>query len=211
MEIDDTIVIQSERPRADRLAGGPDAVHRRCPAVLPDTCAPVGVLKRSISLPRPDVVEALSAKFGLFSSQCGFVAFVADAIVGNEPVYLEIELSDGVGRLQGRATAHQIWDARDRRILEVCPVTADSIQACFDNVLGPAVEGLNKDRLKGPRLAGRDGIRAGSALTPLLDHHPALRQDRFPAVPDGFLLPSSTPATMSSSMSSTILRASESC
>lgn len=112
-------------------------------------CGPLISLLRledCIRIDRPDVIEAFG-QYGFTDSRCGFIAWLPDAVLPDDRVYIEIETTGheigyrtvAVPRLDGINAIKKLLSAVEIRFAEVGPA--------FDRVLGPAVGGLNQTRL----------------------------------------------------------------
>jgi len=105
-------------------------------------------LRRAIAIARPDVLAVLGPPHGFDEPRCGFIAFVSQVVAPGERVYLEVEtLRREIGfrsvprsRLSGMAAI--------RCLLECVDARYGDVPHAFDQVLGPAVQMLNRSRLR---------------------------------------------------------------
>ena len=103
-------------------------------------------LDDAIRTDRPDVLETHSGH-GFDDPRCGFIAFVPHAVSPDARIYIEVESKrHRIGyrnvprpKLGGLAAIKRLLGAVDVRYSEV--------RHAYDNVLGPAVQGLNRQRL----------------------------------------------------------------
>ena len=103
-------------------------------------------LETCIRIDRPDVIEAF-AQHGYCDQCCGFIAYLPHAVEPGSRIYLEVETTRHevryrnvpVPRLEGLAAA--------KRLLASVDVRFGEVQHAFDQVLGPAMEALNRSRL----------------------------------------------------------------
>jgi GT2 family glycosyltransferase len=101
-----------------------------------------------VKIDRPDVLTAVGEQHGFDDFRCGFIAFLPNSVDGSSAPYIEIETRRGeVGyrtipapRLDGIAAMKRLLDCFDVRFLDV--------PKAYDRVIGPAIELLNKSRLK---------------------------------------------------------------
>jgi GT2 family glycosyltransferase len=95
------------------------------------------------------VAESVGVPNGLQDVRNGFVAYLPEALLPDEPAYFEIETQRGEiahrgvpkPKLRGMPAIRFLLDRVDLRYGEVAPA--------FDHVFGPAVTALNADRLHG--------------------------------------------------------------
>ncbi len=105
-------------------------------------------LSQAIAVDRPDVLASLSGPHGFDDPRCGFIAFVPRSVVPGATLYIEVETARheigfrGVprGRMSGMAAIKRLLECVEPRFAEVAPA--------FDRVIGPAVEMLNRGRLR---------------------------------------------------------------
>jgi GT2 family glycosyltransferase len=112
------------------------------------------ISKRILPVLRHDVVEALAVKYGVSDPFCGLIAYAPNCIVPNEQIYLEVELLDGSIGYKAVPNPVKLGMPAIRRVLEGYTLTPDVFEGVFNDIIGPAVFGLNKVRLEGPRLQG---------------------------------------------------------
>jgi GT2 family glycosyltransferase len=107
---------------------------------------------RVLPILREDVVEALAAQHDVPDPHCGLLAYAPNCVVPGEPVYLEIELVDGSIGYKGVPGPTKRGMPAIRRVLEGYALTPDVLNHAFDEIIGPALSGLNRARLEAPRL-----------------------------------------------------------
>jgi GT2 family glycosyltransferase len=101
-----------------------------------------------LRIPRPDVLASVGAQFGFQELRSGFMLHVPTVMLPGEASYLAVETQRGeVGycgigepKLQGMPAI--------RFILERFDLRYDELVRSFDNVAGPAVASLNRQRLR---------------------------------------------------------------
>ena len=99
-----------------------------------------------VRINRPDVLAAYP-KSGFDDARCGFIVFLPKILKSNQRTYIEIETKS---REVGYYTVPRIkltGMAAIRRLLEAIDVRFADIPRVYDRVLGPAIQGLNRDRL----------------------------------------------------------------
>lgn len=113
-----------------------------------------------VRIERPDVISSIGAEHGFDDPRCGFLIFVPCRLSADLPLYLEVETANHqVGyknvrppRLEGIAAI--------RKILDLFDVRYNDVPHVFDNIIGPAIDLLNRRRLAHrPRV---DNIAYGS-------------------------------------------------
>jgi len=100
-----------------------------------------------LPIERKDVLEAVGQSKGFTDPNCGFMAYVPDILSGDEPIYLQVEThrrevgfkNIPPGRLRGMPAMRRILDAFDVQYGAVVPALGE--------VVAPAIERLNRDRL----------------------------------------------------------------
>ena len=105
-------------------------------------------LGHAIRVRREDVSSAIMAKHGLLELQPGFLAFIADLKDLDSQAYIQVEaanLSQGYISLP-KPILRGV--AAMRRLLEAFDLRYEDMVRAYDTVIGPAVAGLNDDRLK---------------------------------------------------------------
>ena len=104
--------------------------------------------EKFLRIPRPDVLETIGAQHGFQELQCGYMAFLGNAYARDDQAYLEVETIRGeVGyrsvpepKLAGMQAIRFLLDRFDVRYGDLVRV--------LDNVVGPAVASLNRERLR---------------------------------------------------------------
>jgi GT2 family glycosyltransferase len=112
------------------------------------------LLDQCVRMDRHDVLESVGVPNGLQELRNGFVAYLPNALLPDEPAYIEVETQRGEvahrgvprTKLRGLAAIRFLLDRVDVRYGEVAPA--------FDHVFGPAVTALNRDRLSGQQRFG---------------------------------------------------------
>lgn len=142
------------------LAARPEetAVRLRCGA----RAVPLD-LSDSIPMAPPDVLAALGAAYPEATADCGFVAFLADALEADETPYLEVDLGGAGMAYKPLRPATRAPLAAIRSVLEGLDLTHRDVDFAFDRVLGPAVQALNAARLARP--ARVEAVQYGAAPT----------------------------------------------
>ncbi len=103
-------------------------------------------LKSGIRISRPDVIEGFAPQ-GFDDPNCGFVVFLPKAVMSGERMYFEVETKRRECGYRNVPTPKLNGMAAIKRLLEAVDVRFTDVEAAFDRVLGPAVEGLNQRRL----------------------------------------------------------------
>lgn len=109
---------------------------------------------RILPVLRHDVVEALATQHEVSDPFCGLLAYASNCAVPDQPVYLEIELVDGSIGYKAVPNPAKRGMPAIHRLLEGYTLTPDILDRVFDDIIGPAIGGLNKARLEAPRLQG---------------------------------------------------------
>ena len=107
-------------------------------------------LAEAITMERGDVITALGAARGLTDPRCGFIAFAADIVAGDEPAYLQVETARreiGFKTLPPRGLRGL---AAMRRILADVQVQYDEVVPALQGVVAPAIGRLQAERLRQP-------------------------------------------------------------
>ncbi len=121
------------------------AVRLRCGAKIAEIsfadCVPVH---------RPDVIEALGARYGVQDPVVGFMAYLPNIYQADEPLYFEVELKNGGRAYRGVTVSRQQGLEAIRAVLEGTECQFADIDTMFDRVFGPAVRALNAARLAQP-------------------------------------------------------------
>jgi GT2 family glycosyltransferase len=131
--------------------------------------APLG-LDRAIRIARPDVVAAFAAQHGADDPRCGFVAFVPQSVIPGARIYIEVETARREVGFRGVPRPKLQGLAAIRRVLEGIDVRFGEVPRAFDNVIGPAVELLNRSRL------------ANRPVVDAIEYGPPLPSPRFSVI-----------------------------
>jgi len=115
--------------------------------------------ERFLRIARPDVLDAVGTQHGFQELNCGFMTFLANACERNDTAYLEVETTRSeiayrsvpASKLMGMKAIRFLLDRFDARY--------DDLVHTLDHVIGPAIAGLNRDRLR--NRAGFDVINFG--------------------------------------------------
>ncbi len=121
-------------------------------------------LDDSLRVERADVLSAVGAEHGFDDSRCGFIVFLPHAVDAASAPYIEIETRRGELGYRIVPTPKLAGMAATRRLLECFDVRFLDVPRAYDRVIGPAVELLNKSRLK-----MRPTVTALEFGTPLAD------------------------------------------
>jgi len=97
---------------------------------------------------RPDVVESLGSKYGVTNDRCGFIAYVPDILVPNEPLYFEIETVSADVLFKPMLAPQSSGLGAIREILATFDLRYSALTEGYDHVIGPAIEVLNEFRLR---------------------------------------------------------------
>ena len=111
------------------------------------------VPERGIRMPRSDVVDTIGLERGFVDLDCGFAVFLPNAYSVGEPTYVEIETATGAVGFKNLLISHRRGIDAIKRILGTIEVRCSAVDACFDDVIGPAVAALNRARLQSPVIA----------------------------------------------------------
>jgi GT2 family glycosyltransferase len=103
-------------------------------------------LDSGIRIDRPDVIEGFAAQ-GFDDPLCGFMVFLAGAVVPNETLYIEVETQRGEVGYRSVPPPKLAGMGAIKRLLGGVDVRFTELGHAFDRVLGPAVERLNRQRL----------------------------------------------------------------
>ena len=97
---------------------------------------------------REDVTEAVARDHGIYEQNAGIVLFVPGLLDLEDSAHLEIETADlSVGYL-ALPPARLRGVPAMRRVLETFSFRYDEMVRAYDGVIGPALAGINKDRLR---------------------------------------------------------------
>lgn len=105
-------------------------------------------LDRAIRLRREDVTASLLEKAGLHEPNPGFILFVPDATELDEFAHLQVETRDLAVGYVALPQARLRGVPAMRRMLESYALRYEDMVRAYDRVIGPAIAGLNEDRLK---------------------------------------------------------------
>lgn len=105
-------------------------------------------LDDGLRVERPDVLSAVEAEHGFDDSRCGFIVFLPHAVDPASPPYVEIETRRGELAYRVLPSRRLGSMAAIRRLLECFDVRFLDVPRAYDRVIGPAVELLNRGRLK---------------------------------------------------------------
>lgn len=104
-------------------------------------------LSAALRVRREDVTEAVARDHGLHEPNAGIVLLVPDVSELDETAHLQIETADlSVGYL-ALPTARLRGVPAMRRILETFSLRYDEMVRAYNAIVGPAVAGINKERL----------------------------------------------------------------
>jgi GT2 family glycosyltransferase len=106
--------------------------------------------ERGVRIPRPDVLEAIGQERGFVDLDCGFMIYLPNAYSVGETTFLEVETATGAVAFKNLRVSHRRGMDAIKRILAIVDIRGETIDACFDNVVGPAVTALNRDRMRAP-------------------------------------------------------------
>ncbi len=98
-------------------------------------------LARTVSCARPDVQAAYQHE-GYDDPQCGFIAFVEGRFAPGEPIYVEIELSNGGSALRQVPAPLLHGMPAIRAVLDRFDLRYAALEAALANVVAPAIDRL---------------------------------------------------------------------
>jgi len=101
-----------------------------------------------VKLARPDVAASLGVQTGFTATDCGFMLFLPHAYSAGETTFLEIETASGAVAFQTVKPSAKRHIDGIRHILQLIDVRYDAVAPCFDEIVGPAVAAINRDRLR---------------------------------------------------------------
>jgi len=101
-----------------------------------------------VRLARPDVAASLGVQAGFTATDCGFMLFLPHAFSAGDTTFLEIETASGAVAFQTVKPATKRHIDAIRHILQLIDVRYDAVAPCFDNIVGPAIAAINRDRLR---------------------------------------------------------------
>lgn len=102
-----------------------------------------------LAIPRPDVREGFSKKFGGLVDQCGFLAFVTDVCVPGETVYFEVQTTSGDVAFKRIPQIRSPGIDTIKETLSNLELRYHELAIAYDHVLGPAVAAMNDFRMTG--------------------------------------------------------------
>ncbi|MGG5890616.1 glycosyltransferase family 2 protein [Falsiroseomonas sp. HC035] len=106
--------------------------------------------ERRLPIRRRDLVESVAVPQGIDDPHLGFLAYFPAALTPGAPSFLEIETRGGeLARYPIPAPGYAAG-AAIRRILGAVDLPHGDVAPLFDNVLGPVIRGLNRQRLALP-------------------------------------------------------------
>ena len=162
LDIDDVIVCPPNgvllkgwclAPRADtvavRLRAGPSTVAIRW--------------NDTVRVARPDVIQALGARYGISQPNVGFIAHLEGAYSEDDAPYLEVDLPNGERAYRGLTLSRKQGIDAIRAVLEGTECRYANVDHIFDGVFGPAVTALNRARLAEPYTL--DTVQYGTPVT----------------------------------------------
>ncbi len=104
-----------------------------------------------LPIARPDVIASdPDSQLVLHDARCGFAAFLPHCLSEGEPLYLEVQTRDGEVGFRPICRSALCGVAAIKRLLHDADVRFDELDQVFDQLIGPAVAALNKDRLAIP-------------------------------------------------------------
>jgi GT2 family glycosyltransferase len=104
--------------------------------------------ERFLRIPRPDVLDSVGAQHGFQELNCGFMVFLPNACERDEPAYLEVETTRGELAYRGVPAPKLMGMKAIRYLLDRFDARYGDLARTLDNVIGPAVASLNRDRLR---------------------------------------------------------------
>ncbi len=104
----------------------------------------------TLVMPRNDIVEAFSARYGISDNRLGFIAYADTGATRADSLFLEIRLASGKIAFKPLPAPVRSGIAAIRRVLGAAAVPSDELQHVYDKVLGPSVVEMNRRRLARP-------------------------------------------------------------
>ncbi len=123
--------------------------------------APLG--EHWLTVDRPDIRDTLGRRFDLDHAGFGFHAYAAIPDYDPAQLYLEITLTDGQVAFKPLPVAARAGRGGIVRLLSGMVATADNVRHMCGQVLGPAVVGINRERIAA---TGKPGVMALGTLLP---------------------------------------------
>jgi GT2 family glycosyltransferase len=147
MEIDETIFCP---PDGVVLAGWMLARPGTISAIRLHSGGEVATLQpeQFLRIERPDVLKSVGTQHGFQDLRNGFIAFVPGMFQPGETTFIEVETARGEIGFRGITEPKLHGMPAMRFLLERFDVRYDEVRHVFDNVVGPAVASLNRDRLR---------------------------------------------------------------
>jgi GT2 family glycosyltransferase len=102
-----------------------------------------------VKIDRHDVLAAFT-KHGFDQADCGFIAYLPAALEGDARPYIEIETHRFEIAYRNIANPVRTGMAAIQKLLGAVDIRFADIRLAFDQVLGPAVQALNRERLAAP-------------------------------------------------------------
>ena len=105
---------------------------------------------RTVPVQRPDVVQAIGARYGTLEPACGFIAYLPDVVTEGALLHVEVELHNGERGAKGITPSRKRGNEAVRAVLEGIDCRYADVDGFFDAVFGPAVRALSAERLAEP-------------------------------------------------------------
>ncbi|MCW3473877.1 glycosyltransferase family 2 protein [Limobrevibacterium gyesilva] len=103
-----------------------------------------------VRIDRPDVLNSVGAQHGFQELRNGFMLYVPNVFQPGETSYLEIETARGEIGYRGITEPKLQGMPAMRFLLDRFDVRYDELARVYDNVIGPSVASLNRERLRDP-------------------------------------------------------------
>ena len=149
LDIDDSIVCPPHgivlKGWCLAVMGQVAAVRLRCGSRTADIH-----FEKTVTVHRPDVIEALGSRYGIQDPTVGFIAYLPEAYADDGPLYVEVELTSGERAYRGITVSRKQGIEAIRAVLEGTECRFADVDHMFDRVFGPAVSALNAARLAQP-------------------------------------------------------------
>jgi GT2 family glycosyltransferase len=100
-----------------------------------------------ITVARPDVRDAFNQRYGLTDDKLGFIAYAGEVFAQGEPLYLEVEMNTGDIAFRPLTAPESTGLGAIRDVLGAFDLRFNDLARAYENVVGPAIERLNKVRL----------------------------------------------------------------
>lgn len=104
-------------------------------------------LDRCLRINRPDVIEAVGRQGGFSDSRCGFIAFLPGELPAMAPIHAEIRTTDAGTVYRNLPMPNRGGLEAMQHLLGSFDLRFQDLPPAYDNVIGPAVRGLNAQRL----------------------------------------------------------------